>query len=96
MCSWLDASPSFAHVLEGSRFVCILVVCTATFPTNYGQHFLYLFWTLLSRSLLSISGLGFVQKFLEVPNPYESFDFIFEGHAPLGTMLDVLVNGSFS
>ena len=93
---WTLLSRKHMYLGRGFHFFRILVTCIVAFldyiwSTNYGQHFLYPFWTLLSRSLLFVSSLGLVQKIFEVPNPYESFDLIFEGHASLSTVPYVFV-----
>ena len=61
-------------------------------PANYGKHFFL--WAPLSRSFLFVRQLRLIHKLLKMVCLYEPFNFIFQGHTPIGAVPYILVEGA--
>ena len=99
MLGWSFLSPMHMYLGRSFGFFCIAVMCAATFPsyigpTDYGQHFTYLFWTSLTRLLFSICCLGLIHELFEVSYPHKPFNLIPESHIPFGIVSYIFMDGT--
>ena len=99
MLAWMFLSSMHMYLERSFGFFSVPIARAVTFPSymgpiDYGQHFSYLFWTPLTRSLSSICCLGFIHEIFEVPYLHEPFNLIPKRHTPFGIVPYILMEGT--